>query len=67
MPEFNPLRELWSSVIEALRVANDVDEHASPEVHSALRKIRPHLHSVLQSLERATDPDPFWPRLAARA
>jgi hypothetical protein len=67
MSEFNPLWELRSSVTEALRVANDVDEDASPELHTALREIRLRLHSVLRSVERATDPHPFWPGLAARA
>ena len=63
MSEFNPFWELRGSVVEALRVANDVDEDASPELNTA--KLR--LHSLLQSIDRATDPDPFWPGLAARA
>ncbi len=67
MSESTSLYEVRTRVTEALRVVNDIGGDGPPALHVDLRRMRLELHSALQSIDRATDPDPFWPRLAARA
>ena len=67
MAEFIALCEARTLMTEALRFVNDVGEDAPPELNVDLRRVRHHLDSAIQSVDRATDPDPVWPRLAARA
>jgi hypothetical protein len=57
------LGEARGFVTEALRVANDVEQVASPELHAGLAHIRDLLGSAVEAME----PDPIWPGLAARA
>jgi len=52
---------------EALQFANDVHQEAPPELHTGLEQIRDLLDSALERIDGAMDPDPLWPRLAARA
>jgi hypothetical protein len=61
------LGELRSLMTEALQVANDVDQAASPELHAGLEQIRVLLDLAVGRIDVTLDPDPFWPRLAARA
>jgi len=67
MSEFIPLREVRTLMAEALRAVNDVDEDASPDLRVDLRRVRHELHSAILDIDRATDPDPLWPGLAAKA
>ena len=52
---------------EALRVANDVDQDAPPELHAGLEHIRDLLDWVLERIDGVTDPGPDLARLTARA
>jgi len=61
------LREVRTLMTEALRVANEVDQGASPELHTDLKQIRDLLDGALERIDGAMDPDPVWPGLAARA
>jgi len=61
------LREVRTLMTEALRVANEVDQGASPEMHIDLKQIRDLLDGALERIDGAMDPDPVWPGLAARA
>jgi hypothetical protein len=67
MSELIVLEEARTLVMEAVRTVNELDEGGPPELHDSLRRIRCRLDSVLESIDRTTDPDPFWPGLAARA
>jgi hypothetical protein len=67
MSEFIALCEARTLMTDALRVVNDVGEDALPELGADLRCVRHHLDSAIQSVDRAMDPDPSWPGLAARA
>ena len=60
------LREVRTLMTEALRVANEVDQGASPELHTDLKQIRDLLDGALERIDGAMDPDPVWPGLAAR-
>jgi hypothetical protein len=53
-------------MIEALRVANGVDQDAPPELHNGLERIRHLLDCALETIDRAMDSDADWPGLAAR-
>ncbi len=61
------LSEARSLMTEALRVANDFDQDAPPELHAGLEHIRDLLDCVLERIDGVTDPDPVWPGLTARA
>ncbi len=61
------LCEARSLMTEALRVANDVDQGAQPELHVGLEHIKNLLDCALGRIDGAMDPDPVWPGLAARA
>jgi len=65
--EMSKLSEARSLMTEALRVANNVDQAAPPELHSGLEHIRDLLDCVLERIDGVTDPDPIWPGLTARA
>ena len=67
MFEFIALCEARTLMTEALRVVNDVGEDALPELGADLRCVRHHLDFAIRSVDRATDPDPIWLGLAARA
>ena len=61
------LCEVRSLMAEALQFANDVHQEAPPEFHTGLDQIKNLLDSALERIDGAMDPDPRWPRLAARA
>jgi len=61
------LSEARSLMTEALRVANDVDQDAPPELHAGLEHIRDLLDWVLERIDGVTDPGPDLARLTARA
>jgi len=65
--EMSKLSEARSLMTEALRVANDVDQDAPPELHAGLEHIRDLLDCVLERIDGVMDPDPIWPGLTARA
>ncbi len=61
------LHEVRSLMNEALRVANDVDQDVPPELHLGLEHIRDLLDCAIKSMDSATNTQPVWPSLAARA
>jgi hypothetical protein len=65
--EFIALCEVRTLMTEALQIVDDVGEDAPPELHIGLQRMRRHLHSAIKSIDLATDPEPVWPGLAARA
>ncbi len=65
--EMSKLSEARSLMTEALRVANDVDQDAPPELHAGLEHIRDLLDWVLERIDGVTDPGPDLARLTARA
>ena len=67
MSKFISLWEVRTLITDVLRVVNDLDEGAPPELHVDLQRVRYRLHSALKSIDRARDPDPVWPGLVARA
>ena len=67
MSESTLLYQVRTLMAEALRAVNDIREDPPPDLRVDLRRMRHELHSAILDIDRATDPDPFWPGLAARA
>jgi len=67
MAELLTFWEVRTLMTDALQVVNDIDDGASSELHTGLRRVRHHLHSALKSIDRATVPDPLRPGVAAPA
>jgi hypothetical protein len=65
--EFIALCEVRTLMTEELEVVNDVGEDAPPALDIVLQRTRHHLQFAIKNIDRATDPDPLWPGLAARA
>ncbi len=66
MSKLGAVRTLMS---EALRIVNDADEDAPPELRGSLGDLRNLLHSAVERIDGAMDPNPNppWPGIAARA
>jgi hypothetical protein len=60
------LGEMRSLTTEALKIANDLEQAAPPELHAGLQIIADLLDSAIERIEGAMK-EPRWPRLAARA